>query len=45
MNDKTFLKVLVIVLVICVLGTAAFMLYGLHLWQDISIVEMVANWK
>ena len=44
MKDKTFITILAIVMVIGVGVTAALMIHGYQLWQQISIVEMIANW-
>lgn len=44
MKDKTFITILAIVMVIGVGVTAGLMIHGYQLWQQISIVEMIANW-
>lgn len=44
MKDKTFYILLIATLSLCLIATASFVTYGIHLWKSISIVEMVANW-
>ena len=44
MKDKTFITVLITVTVIGIGVTAGLMIHGYQLWQQISIVEMIANW-
>lgn len=44
MKDKTFIAVLITVTVIGIGVTAGLMIHGYQLWQQISIVEMIANW-
>ena len=44
MKDKTFIAILLIVTVIGIGITAGLMIHGYQLWQQISIVEMIANW-
>lgn len=44
MKDKTFITILAIVMVIGIGATTGLMIHGYQLWQQISIVEMIANW-
>ncbi|MCR5489306.1 MAG: hypothetical protein K6F03_04505 [Saccharofermentans sp.] len=45
MKDKTFLIILALVTLAGIAVTTALTLYGIRLWQSISIVEMIANWR
>ena len=44
MKDKTFIAILITVTVIGIGVTTGLMIHGYQLWQQISIVEMIANW-
>ena len=44
MKDKTFYIILAALLVIGIGSSVALMIHGYNLLQDISIVEMIANW-
>ena len=44
MKDKTFIAILAIIMVIGTGVTAGLIIHGYRLWQNISIVEMIANW-
>ena len=44
MKDKTFITILAIVMVIGIGVTTGLRIHGYQLWQQISIVEMIANW-
>ena len=44
MKDKTFGIILIAVTVIGIGVTAGMLIHGYQLWQQISIVEMIANW-
>lgn len=44
MKDKTFITILVIVMVIGIGVTTGLLIHGYNLWKEISIVEMIANW-
>ena len=44
MKEKTFYTILIAVSVIGIAVTAGLMIHGYQLWQQISIVEMIANW-
>lgn len=44
MKDKTFVIVLIAVMIIGIGTSAALMIHGYNLWKQISIVEMIANW-
>ena len=43
MKDKTFITILAVLMVIGIGVTVGMMIYGYQLWQQISIVEMIAN--
>jgi hypothetical protein len=45
MKDKTFIVILAILMVIGTGVTAGLMIHGYNLWKEISIVEMIANWR
>ena len=44
MKDKTFVIVLIAVMIIGIGTSSALMIHGYNLWKQISIVEMIANW-
>jgi len=44
-KNKTFITLLVIVTLIGIGVTTGLMIHGYQLWQQISIVEMIANWE
>ena len=44
MKDKTFASILIAVTVIGIGTTIGLLIHGYNLWQQISIVEMIANW-
>ena len=44
MKDKTFITILAVLMVIGIGVTVGMRIYGYQLWQQISIVEMIANW-
>lgn len=45
MKDKTFLIILALVTLAGIAVTTALTIHGYRLWQSISIVEMIANWR
>ncbi len=45
MKDKTFITILAVIMLIGIGVTTGLMIYGYRLWQQISIVEMIANWS
>lgn len=45
MKDKTFLIILILVVIAGMATTTALVIHGYRLWQSISIVEMIANWR
>lgn len=45
MKDKTFIILLLLITVIGIGISVALTVYGYKLWQSISIVEMIANWR
>lgn len=45
MKDKTFIILLLLVMVIGTGITAAMLIQGFGLLQKVSIVEMIANWR
>ena len=45
MKDKTFLIILALVTLAGIGITTALVIHGFRLWQSISIVEMIANWR
>ena len=44
MKDKTFYIILAALVIIGIGTTTALVIHGYNLLQDISIVEMIANW-
>lgn len=44
MRDKTFYIILTALVLIGIGTTTALVIHGYNLLQDISIVEMIANW-
>ncbi|MBR1906495.1 MAG: hypothetical protein IJ819_08555 [Clostridiales bacterium] len=45
MKDRTFLIILALVTLAGIAVTTALAIHGYRLWQSISIVEMIANWR
>ena len=45
MKDKTFIIILILVTLAGIGVTTALAIHGYRLWQNISIVEMIANWR
>ena len=45
MKDRTFLIILILVTLAGIAVTTALAIHGYRLWQNISIVEMIANWR
>ena len=45
MKDKTFIIILILVTLAGIGITTALSIHGYRLWQNISIVEMIANWR